>query len=680
MKSNTLIRIAKAFSAISTTTGFLNKYTVGVLRKSRTIDQFVIARQNSKNRHRLLKKVLFPSRYLEFYKKRRRFKTMNDGSRNSIQSPNAPARPTKSQLSKRARLVDLYNTTKSSYIPSIANSISSLVNSNDDGYSVPHNAKIFMYKTYTVANEEDYNVNVHGYLYCPGTMTRKNRLLLTLARQLAKSSSNQSTMSSQRIAEQFEGEIGDKLNNPDEYKYPDMSTEDSESVYSSLSSVSSGISATSEAILKERLEGFMTRSLPNVILRIVVGSESKIPVEELTKQEVITDDNGHFKVQLTLRYKPSVVQVSSVINEELVAFNEVNIIENSHGVSIISDIDDTVKLTGVVNDKRDMFRNVFTKKAKDLEIPGFANWFNLAESKGCKVHYVSNSPWQLLKPIKNFFDLVDLPYDSIHLKQYSGNVIALLMEPSSERKKSTLMRIVADFPNRKFVMVGDTGERDLELYLTIAKMFPDQILKIYMRVVPGSLSDTRDDYVYKQIMKLMALRDSKSPDVDLIDLNSDIPNKVTTTTTKIKMKLSPIIPRKPTALKGNSIVVDADLEVLPKLPKRRTQTFTTTSELKHTHDLPPRAATGTDFDSINMSNSSSSMSSKLDSASLAPNGLYNFSNVMPGLDSEDKRGDLWRERTVRVMNELPEQIGITFFKDVDEVIEESLIVINQHQR
>jgi phosphatidate phosphatase APP1 len=48
--------------------------------------------------------------------------------------------------------------------------------------------------------------------------------------------------------------------------------------------------------------------------------------------------------------------------------------------------------------------------------------------------------------------------------------------------KSILQR----FPLRKFVLIGDSGEFDPEIYGSLARKFPQQIAAILIRRVPGS--------------------------------------------------------------------------------------------------------------------------------------------------------------------------------------------------
>jgi ATP-dependent RNA helicase DDX27 len=58
-----------------------------------------------------------------------------------------------------------------------------------------------------------------------------------------------------------------------------------------------------------------------------------------------------------------------------------------------------------------------------------------------------------------------------------------IFEPAAERKRGSLDRIMADFPERRFVLVGDSGEADLEVYTDVVMANPGRVLAVYIRDV-----------------------------------------------------------------------------------------------------------------------------------------------------------------------------------------------------
>ena len=152
------------------------------------------------------------------------------------------------------------------------------------------------------------------------------------------------------------------------------------------------------------------------------------------------------------------------------------------GLSLISDIDDTIKRSNIPLGAREIFRNTFIRDLGDLCIDGVREWFGSLHHMGVQFHYCSNSPWQLYPVLATYFIIAGLPRGSLHLKQYSG-MLQGIFEPVAERKKSTLDRILRDFPDRRFLLVGDSGEADLEVYTDLALANPGRILAIFIRDV-----------------------------------------------------------------------------------------------------------------------------------------------------------------------------------------------------
>ncbi|KIP02298.1 hypothetical protein PHLGIDRAFT_112197 [Phlebiopsis gigantea 11061_1 CR5-6] len=151
-------------------------------------------------------------------------------------------------------------------------------------------------------------------------------------------------------------------------------------------------------------------------------------------------------------------------------------------VRLLSDIDDTVKMSGVLSGARAAFYNVFVKDLNESVIPGMGDWYMAMWERGVRFHYVSNAPFELLPVVNEFLQLSNLPPGSIKLKSYAGRSLfnGLLSAPA-DRKRAGIMDVLESFRASKFILVGDSGEQDMELYAAIAKLRPDQVLGIFIR-------------------------------------------------------------------------------------------------------------------------------------------------------------------------------------------------------
>lgn len=232
--------------------------------------------------------------------------------------------------------------------------------------------------------------------------------------------------------------------------------------------------ATANTHLFNRFKAFLANPVVNATVSAFFYNETSS-----RQHTVTTNASGHFTCRAPLDFVPTHVRV--LAGEKISATEEVTITSPS-GVSLISDIDDTIKHSGVSVNAREIFRNTFIRELGDLTIDGVREWYNTLHDMGVRMHYVSNSPWQLYPVLTTYFKMAHLPKGSFHLKQYSG-MLQGIFEPVAERKKSSLEKIMYDFPDRKFVLIGDSGEADLEVYTDVAIENPGRILGIFIRDV-----------------------------------------------------------------------------------------------------------------------------------------------------------------------------------------------------
>lgn len=160
------------------------------------------------------------------------------------------------------------------------------------------------------------------------------------------------------------------------------------------------------------------------------------------------------------------------------------------GLSVISDIDDTVKITEV-RDRHAMLRNTFLREFQP--VPGMADFYQtLARSNGAAFHYISASPWQLYEPLAAFVASNGFPSGTFALKEFrwkDRSFFSLFANPE-KYKPGVIEPLLKRFPKRKFILIGDSGERDPEIYATLARKYPKQIGWIFIRDVTNEPADS----------------------------------------------------------------------------------------------------------------------------------------------------------------------------------------------
>jgi len=150
-----------------------------------------------------------------------------------------------------------------------------------------------------------------------------------------------------------------------------------------------------------------------------------------------------------------------------------------HGVSVISDIDDTMKHTDV-SCRKSLLANTFLRDFEDID--GMANVYQRWSDQGALFHYVSSSPWQLFKPLANFCDDEGFPDGTFHLRQFRlrDHMLRRLLL-MRKGKSAVIKRLIKACPERRFVLIGDSGERDPEIYGKMARRYPEQVARVIIR-------------------------------------------------------------------------------------------------------------------------------------------------------------------------------------------------------
>ena len=231
---------------------------------------------------------------------------------------------------------------------------------------------------------------------------------------------------------------------------------------------------------KKRLMWFLVDNHRNKQIDIILDGQLK----KLNK----TAANGHAKTLLSLsgkKYKKGGGWVSFKAKDKYQRgfTGEAQLIPQT-GLSVISDIDDTIKISEVL-DKKALVKNIFTRPY--LATPGFPAYYRQLQQQGAYFHYVSASPWQLYPSLKPFMQ-ANYPKGTFSLRNFRLKDSSLLsfFGSSHDYKVKAISEIIKRYPKHQFILIGDSGEHDPEVYTDIYQQFPKQIKSIQIRVVKGS--------------------------------------------------------------------------------------------------------------------------------------------------------------------------------------------------
>ena len=235
----------------------------------------------------------------------------------------------------------------------------------------------------------------------------------------------------------------------------------------------------------------------------IANTSIKIKLPDNSFYYTKTDAKGYFK------FKQKISGLSELTNEEgwlsyelsfddphpnrvIIQDNrfqgEVLIPASNVDFGVISDIDDTILHTGVTSFlKMKLIFNTFFRNAESRSpLEGAADFYHAlhrgpSDERANPFFYVSHSPWNLYRYLALFLRKNSFPKGPILLRSLS--VFKRRKEEEKPQKQREIIDILNMYPAMKFILIGDSGEHDADIYIEIAEKFPGRIKAIYLRSV-----------------------------------------------------------------------------------------------------------------------------------------------------------------------------------------------------
>ncbi|MDI9548347.1 MAG: DUF2183 domain-containing protein [Chloroflexota bacterium] len=235
---------------------------------------------------------------------------------------------------------------------------------------------------------------------------------------------------------------------------------------------------------------FETDELPGALVQATYGA---------LVAETVTDEEGYFHFEL----QPEQLTDSGAIwhSVDLVhtaphgaayaparAAGQVLIPPPSSGFGVISDIDDTILQSGAIRPV-ELLRNTLLRSARQrLPFAGVAEFYQaLAAGQsgraGNPIFYVSSSPWNLYDLLVDFMEINDIPAGPLLLRDIGIETDRFITSSHHDHKSAQIARILDAYPNLDFVLLGDSGQHDPEIYAQMVSAYPRRIRAVYIRHV-----------------------------------------------------------------------------------------------------------------------------------------------------------------------------------------------------
>ncbi len=210
-------------------------------------------------------------------------------------------------------------------------------------------------------------------------------------------------------------------------------------------------------------------------------------------EETTADNEGFFNLKLHPKALPVAGVLWNPVELELhegaaKALCPVLIPPPDAQIGIISDIDDTVIRTDVTRLIAMLRIVLLTNAHTRLPFPGVAAFYRALHRERNPIFYVSSSPWNFYDLLEHMWEIQGIPMGPLFLKDYdlkvrrSGNA-------HHTHKLSAIRTLLDTYPALDWVLIGDSGQQDPEIYRQVVRDFPGRIEAVYIRDVTSERRD-----------------------------------------------------------------------------------------------------------------------------------------------------------------------------------------------
>lgn len=257
-------------------------------------------------------------------------------------------------------------------------------------------------------------------------------------------------------------------------------------------------------------EGTLRRDLVDVARRAVRWGVKHIDVTlslGSDQKTVTTDRDGYFNIHMPLSqplspeqsWHKGVLDITLRNQHTVCSEAEIYIPPATLDLVVISDIDDTVMYTGVANKLKMMYRLFLRRAHQRTAFPGVAAFYQAlfhgqdGQSRRPML-YVSRGPWSLYEVLEEFFQINAIPEGPIlFLREWGLTLQRPLPRKAEDHKTQLIEQMLALYADLPFVLIGDSGQHDPEIYAHIVHKYPGRVRAIYIRNVDHDAS--RDEAI-----------------------------------------------------------------------------------------------------------------------------------------------------------------------------------------
>ena len=218
---------------------------------------------------------------------------------------------------------------------------------------------------------------------------------------------------------------------------------------------------------------FVALPVKNAVVVVEIGDR---------RYEARADRGGFVDVVLESDLPPgwATVRLTTVGGESVEA--RVVIVDPGVRFGIVSDVDDTVMVTALPRPLLAAWNTFVLDEHARMAVPGMAVLYERLTMAypGTPVFYLSTGAWNVAPTVTRFLSRHLYPAGPLLLTHW-GPTTDRWFRSGPEHKRASLGRLAREFPQVRWLLVGDDGQHDEELYADFVTRHPDNVAAVAIR-------------------------------------------------------------------------------------------------------------------------------------------------------------------------------------------------------
>lgn len=197
---------------------------------------------------------------------------------------------------------------------------------------------------------------------------------------------------------------------------------------------------------------------------------------------VVADRGGVVDQTLPFSLSPGWHDVWLGVGEGLSSRGRVFVVSKSQKLGVVCDIDDTVMVTALPRPFLAAWNSFVRDEHARRPVPGMAVLLErvVRQYEGCPVVYLSTGAWNVQPTIIRFLKRHLYPMGALLLTDW-GPTTDRFFRSGRQHKVESLERLAKEFPSVKWLLIGDDGQHDEQLYQDFAHSHPNQVRAVAIR-------------------------------------------------------------------------------------------------------------------------------------------------------------------------------------------------------